>query len=134
MSIESRIGDSVIIDFTIVNDGYSTLSILENISVKRLFTVEVNQSEERGEHAHKGCAQWISAVRGQIKVTLKDSYSSKSHKLTNDGKFLYVPPGIWASQSYATKAMALVLCDQTFDEDDYIRNWEEFLIYKKWKT
>ena len=131
MSIESRIVDSDIVDFTIVNDGESTISILEKISVKRLFMVEVNQSEERGEHAHKGCAQWISVLRGQIRVTLKDSYSSTSHKLTNDGKFLYVPPGIWASQSYSTKAIALVLCDQTFNEADYIRDWEEYLNYKK---
>ena len=134
MSTESRIVDSDIIDFTIVNDGESTLSILEEISVKRLFTVEVNQSEERGEHAHKGCTQWISAMRGQIEVTLKDSYSSRSHRLTNNGKFLFVPPGIWTSQSYAAKSMALVLCDQPFSEDDYIRDWEEYLIYKKGNT
>jgi hypothetical protein len=43
-----------------------------------------------------------------------------------------IPPGIWAEQVYEEEnSILMVLCDREYDEGDYIRDFNEFLLFKK---
>jgi hypothetical protein len=45
---------------------------------------------------------------------------------------ILIPAGIWAEQHYLAKNSVLtVICNQAYDEFDYIREYSEFLIYRK---
>jgi hypothetical protein len=111
-------------------DGQTILEIFSDFHIRRFFTVSVSESEERGRHAHKKCSQWIVATKGSVSINLQDGISNLEVTLSENGKFLHIPPGIWSTQKYSAGAKTLVLCDLPFIEDDYIRKWEDFLAYK----
>ncbi|EMJ92094.1 WxcM-like domain protein [Leptospira alstonii serovar Sichuan str. 79601] len=45
---------------------------------------------------------------------------------------LLIPPGIWSTQQYLDLgSVLLVLCDRGYEDEDYIRNYDEFLEWVK---
>jgi hypothetical protein len=45
---------------------------------------------------------------------------------------LLIPTGIWRElQNFSSGAVCLVIASDVFDEADYIRNYDEFLSFKK---
>lgn len=125
------LNDVKTIEFLKISDDNALISVNEDISVFRIFTVEVEAAESRGMHAHKRCSQWISVLRGSMRLALHDGVREKFIDMTCNGEFIFVPPGIWAAQHYSENSKALVLCDLRFEEDDYIRQWDVFLEFKK---
>ena len=111
--------------FWIIND----LSSL-NHQIKRIFFVKSEKGESRGRHAHKECWQTLVSLQGKIEVHLEDGNSKKEEKLDSPGKSITIPPGIWASQVYDKEAYLMVLCSHEYDENDYIRDYQEFLDFK----
>ena len=99
--------------------------------ISRVFTVVANAGGLRGEHAHKQCKQAIFCTAGKILLKCDDGRTKTEDELIPDGKGILVPNGVWAEQHYLEdNTMILVLCDQTYDELDYIRDYTDFL---KWK-
>ena len=95
--------------------------------VVRAFLVEANVGETRGDHAHRRCQQLLLAVSGGVTVISTNGQTERVHQLTNSGTGLVVPAMIWATQKYIEpNSQLLVICDQIFDEEDYIRDFEEF--------
>jgi hypothetical protein len=48
--------------------------------------------------------------------------------LDRPGRGVLIPPMVWASQfNYTTDAALLVLASHPYDNDDYIRDYDEFL-------
>ena len=96
-------------------------------AVSRVFLVEAKSGEIRGAHAHRKCQQLLVAISGEITVRVNDGLLETTHRLTNSGTGLVIPAMIWATQQYAGEdAKLLVICDQLFDEADYIRDFTEF--------
>ena len=96
--------------------------------VVRAFLVEANVGETRGDHAHRRCQQLLVAVSGGVTVMSTNGQTERVHHLTNSGTGLVVPAMIWATQRYTQPdSQLLVICDQNFDEIDYIRDFEEFM-------
>ena len=96
--------------------------------VRRAFAVFAEAGQLRGAHAHKTCTQMLVALQGKVDVTMDDGYKTTSSLLSPLSHGLLIPPMTWASQKYLTDgATLLVICDQLFDEDDYIRDRENFL-------
>lgn len=124
------LSDVKFLEFINIVESNSVLAYNENLRIIRIFTVSVANPEIRGGHAHKKCGQWVSVIDGSIQIELKDGDSEVIFDLKNDGKFLFIPPGIWSVQNYAQNSKLLVLCDDFFEEDDYIRSWSGFLHYK----
>ena len=94
----------------------------------RAFLVEADAGETRGDHAHRRCQQLLVAVSGKVTVMSTNGQTERVHHLTNSGTGLVVPAMIWATQRYAEPhTQLLVICDQVFDEADYIRDLEEFM-------
>jgi len=101
--------------------------------IKRIFTV-VNASakSKRGEHAHKACNQLLICLSGEIELFCDDGKNKETFLLESDGDSIGVPSGVWAEQTYNTNnSVLLVICDKPFSESDYIRDYDEFIKWKK---
>lgn len=109
----------------------------ENIHVpfpinRVFYSYDIPDGESRGAHAHKECHQFIVAASGAFDVVLDDGVNKRTVTLNRPFRGLHVPPGIWASeQGFSSGSICLVLASHGYSEDDYIRNYEEFLEYVK---
>lgn len=102
------------------------------IPIERVFTVTANKGATRGSHAHKKCNQILSCVSGEVELLVDDGSNKKNIRLTTDSAAVHIPSGVWAEQIYKEEqTVLLVICDQLYDEDDYIRDYEEFTEWKK---
>ena len=101
--------------------------------VKRCFWVfDVPSKDVRGEHAHKECHQFLICVSGSVTVMLDDGSNRIEVKLDNPASGLHIPPGVWGVQyKYSENAVLVVLASHTYDPHDYIRNYDDFLAFKK---
>lgn len=101
--------------------------------INRVFySYDIPGGEDRGAHAHKHCHQFIIAASGAFEVVLDDGTNRRTVTLNRPFWGLHVPPGIWASeQSFSSGSICLVLASHGYEENDYIRNYEDYLAYLK---
>lgn len=101
--------------------------------VKRIFYLyDIPGGESRGAHSHKECHQFLVAASGSFEVLLDDGKIKKTILLNQPYKGLHIPPGIWASEiNFSSGVICLVLTSSKYDEKDYIREYDEFLTFKK---
>jgi len=100
--------------------------------VKRIFSVSAGKGEVRGKHAHKQCNQLFICVSGVIELICKDGEQTSTYMLDEKNDGIWVVNGVWAEQRYLTdRSVLLVICDQPYDESDYIRDYEVFLHWKR---
>ena len=99
--------------------------------INRVFySYDIPGGEDRGAHAHKECHQFIIAASGSFEVVLDDGINKRTVTLNRPFWGLHVPPGIWASeQGFSSGSICLVLASHGYSEDDYIRNYDDFLKY-----
>lgn len=100
--------------------------------VKRIFYLyDVPGGESRGAHAHKSCHQFLIAASGAFEVLLDDGLTKRVVQLNRPYIGLYIPPGIWASEiNFSSGSICLVLASHHYDENDYIRDYNEYLKYE----
>ncbi len=101
--------------------------------LRRVFTV-VNAlgGSKRGEHAHKKCNQLLCCVSGKIKLVCDNGSYRVEKILTPNSSGILVQNGIWAEQEYLIdNSVLIVFCDQPYKENDYIRDYNEYLKWKK---
>ncbi len=96
---------------------------------ERFFIVYEAPSEEvRGEHAHKACHQFLVCVKGGCTIVLDDGENRDELRLDSAKVGLHIPPMVWGIQyRFSADAVLLVLASDTYDADDYIRNYDDFL-------
>ena len=101
--------------------------------VKRIYYLyDVKNSSIRGEHAHKDLFQVIFGLNQGLKIKIDDGQNQKTFNLNNPNKGLLIVPGIWRSLTeFFSESICLVLASEFYSEDDYIRNYYEFLNFKK---
>ncbi len=102
--------------------------------MKRIFYLyDIPGGESRGAHAHKTCHQFIIAVSGCFEVLMDDGRTKRQVMLNRPYFGLHIPPNIWASQiNFSSGSICLVIASENFNEDDYIRDYNEFLEIKKY--
>lgn len=96
--------------------------------IQRCFWVHgVDQSQSRGNHAHRSESQVLVAMSGRIYASVEDS-AGKLHEytLSHPGEGLFLPPMHWVSTRFEQDAVLLGMCNEPFSEDDYIRDKAEF--------
>ena len=101
--------------------------------VKRIYYLyAIPENQERGAHAHKELFQLLLAASGSFKVELDDGKSTKKLFLNQPSQGLLIKPGIWRNLTdFSFGSVALVLASEYYTETDYIRNYDEFLKYRK---
>lgn len=97
--------------------------------IARVYWVyDVPGGESRGGHAHRSCREFIIAVSGSFTVTLDDGQTSQSYHLNHPWEGLFVETNTWRTlDDFSSGAVCLVLASEVYDEDDYIREYDEFL-------
>ena len=120
------------------SDRKGNLSVVENhatipFDVKRIYYLyDIPGGESRGAHAHKQLQQLIIAVSGSFTVILDDGNVKRSFTLNRPYQGLYVKPGIWRTlEDFSSGSVCLVLASEKYEVSDYIRDYDEFLRFKK---
>ncbi len=100
--------------------------------VKRIFYIyDIPSGADRGAHAHKECHQLLIAITGSFEVEVFDGREKANFFLNQPNIGLHIPPGIWASEiNFSGGGICLVLASHEYDENDYIRDLQKYLIYK----
>lgn len=101
--------------------------------IKRVFYLyDIPGGESRGAHAHRECHQFLVAASGAFEVVLDDGINKRTVLLNRPFYGLHIPPGVWAAeQGFSSGSVCLVLASEKYDEADYIRSYEEFILYRK---
>lgn len=114
------------------------ISVIENgetipFDVKRIYYLyDVPGGESRGGHAHKELQQLILAASGSFTVTLDDGRVKRTYMLNRPYQGLLVKPGIWRTlDDFSSGSVCLVLASEKYDAEDYIRDYNEFIEYRK---
>ena len=118
-------------------DNRGNLTFVESsrhipFEIKRSYWIyDVPGGETRGGHAFREQDEFIIALSGSFDVMIDAGNGRKKRFSLNRSYFgLYIPKGTWRSlENFSTNSLALVLASTTFDETDYIRNYDEFRIY-----
>lgn len=115
-------------------DARGNLSVIEELKeipfkIERTYWIyDVPGGESRGGHAYKENEEFIVALSGSFDVILDNGKEKKVFHLNRSYYGLYVPKGIWREMdNFSTNSLALILASTKYDENDYIRNYEEFL-------
>ena len=118
-------------------DPRGNLSIAEGMkdipfNISRVYwTYDVPSGACRGGHAHKHCREVIIAVSGSFTVTLDNGRDKQSFLLNHPYQGLLVETDTWRTlDDFSSGSICLVLAEDSFEEDDYIREYTEFLNYK----
>ena len=123
-----------VIDFKIMGDDRGSLIALEEnhnvpFDVKRVYYIfGTKEGVRRGYHAHKNLKQLAICVSGSCKFLL-DAGETKEHvSLTEPTQGLYIKGLLWREMyDFSPDCVLMVLADAYYDEDDYIRDYDEFL-------
>jgi len=133
----TKSNDCKLITIDQIGDRRGHVSVVENnkevpFEIMRVFYLyDIPGGESRGAHAHKECHQLLVAVSGGYQVEVNDGDNVRVFTLNRPNLALHIPPGIWASEiNFTSGSICLVLASHEYDEEDYIRDYEDFIDYK----
>ena len=136
--IKTNIDDCKIIELPINHREKGNITVIENqknipFDTRRIYYLyDVPAGESRGGHAHKELKQLIVAAQGSFDVILSDGMKKRTVSLNRPFSGLLIVPGIWRElDNFSAGSVCLVLASAEFDEEDYIREYEDFI---KWKN
>lgn len=133
----NTIEDIQIIEIPKIHDVRGNLSVVEGntipFEIKRIYYLyDVPSGAERGGHAHIGQQAVLIALSGSFDVVLKDCEGEKIVTLNRPYQGLLIPNGIWRElQNFSSGSVCLVIASDVFDEEDYIREYEDFELFKR---
>ena len=131
------VNDCRIVDIRKYTDSRGYLSVIESdldvpFEIKRVYYLYMVPEAARGAHAHKQLQQLLVATSGSVEVIMDDGTTKKSFMLDRPWKGLYVPAGLWRDlENFSGGAVLMCLASEKYDASDYIRDYNEFLEYKK---
>ena len=138
MSKTSSIFDCSIITLDKNHRVKGNLTVINNFSelpfdVKRVyFLYDVPGGEARGGHAHKELQQLIVAASGSFDLIVDDGKVKRTFHLNRPYQGILMPSGLWRElNNFSSGSICLVLASLEYSEDDYIRQYSDFLNYKK---
>lgn len=118
-----------------IEDHRGNLSVIENdtipFDIKRVYYLyDVPSGAERGGHAHKEQQEVLIALSGSFDVILNDGKTEKTVTLNKPNQGLLIGSGIWRElKNFSSGAVCLVIASDVFNEDDYIREFDEFIAF-----
>lgn len=120
--------------FDIIGDKRGSLVSLEELKnipfpIKRVYYIFGTQPNVvRGKHAHTKLNQVLIAVSGTCKVRNFDGKNEQVFVLDTPTKGLYIGQLVWREMyDFSTDCVLMVLADEYYAEDEYIRDYETFL-------
>lgn len=127
-----------IIDLPKITDPRGNLTVAESMKnvpfdIKRVYWVyDVPGGECRGGHAHKKLKQMVIALSGSFHVTLDNGKERETVLLNHPYQGLVIETGTWRTlDDFSSGAVCMVLASELYEEEDYIRDYDEFIKYKE---
>lgn len=119
----------------IIGDERGSLVVVEELDaipfeLKRIFYMYGNGPEiRRGFHAHRESKQMLVCVSGSCKVLTEGTDGLKTVLLDSPDKGLYLEGLVWHEMfDYSDDGVLLVMADRPYDESDYVRKYQDFLV------
>jgi hypothetical protein len=116
-----------------VLDLRGNLSFIEEenhipFKIARVYWIyDVPGGEFRGSHAFIKTEEFIVALSGSFDVLLHDGIEEKKSTLNRSYYGIYIPKLCWRKlENFSTNSLALILASTSYDENDYIRDFEQF--------
>lgn len=126
-----------IINLPKIEDPRGNLSIIEEENhipfkiVRTYWIYDVPGGQIRGGHAFKEQQELIVALSGSFDVVVDDGKVQQTFSLNRSYYGLYIPAGLWRQmQNFSTNSLAMVISSTPFGEEDYLRDYNDFLKYK----
>jgi dTDP-4-dehydrorhamnose 3,5-epimerase-like enzyme len=125
-----------LLELPTINEESGSLILIDkaknfSFSSQQVYAIKAIAGAKRGRHAHKTANQILSCLHGQCDILCDDGSQTKTITLSQPDQALYIPTGIWAEQNYHIEgSILMVLCDTTYNEHEYIRNYSAFLNYR----
>lgn len=126
-----------IIQLPKILDKRGNLSFFESsnqipFEIKRTYWIyDVPGGEMRGSHAFRHQQEFIVALSGSFDVILNDGFTEQKFSLNRSYYGLFIPKMYWRKlENFSTNSLALIVSDKAYDENDYIRDFEEFKILR----
>lgn len=134
-----KLNDIRLIDLPKISDpeGRGNLSIIEKniipFTIKRVYYLyDVPSDATRGGHAHKELLQCLVALSGSFDIVVHDGEREQIIHLNKPNKALLIPKGIWRSiENFSSGSVCLAVVSEEYLEEDYIRDFDEFLRFKQ---
>lgn len=122
-----------IIQLPKITDPRGNLTFIEGgnhipFDIKRVYWIyDVPGGETRGGHAFKEQKELIISLSGSFDVIVDNGKTIEKFSLNRSYYGLYVPSGCWRHmENFSTNALAMVLASTNYNENDYIRNYDEY--------
>lgn len=116
-----------------IEDVRGNISVIENnilpYSIKRVYYLyDVPSSARRGGHAHKEQLEFLIPISGSFDVVLKDGKETRLVTLNKPDKGLLIKTNVWRElENFSSGAVCLVIASGEYDEEDYIRDFNDYL-------
>lgn len=97
--------------------------------IKRVYYMyNIGEGVHRGFHAHRNLEQILICIHGSCKVLMDNGVENKIISLEKPYEGLYIANNVWREMyDFSPDAVLMVLASDYFNEEDYIRNYDEFL-------
>ncbi len=124
------------IEARIIGDERGALVSLEQLSelipfdIKRVYYIFGTQENvRRGFHAHRNLQQVAFCVSGSCRILLDDGMEKQEVLLDHPANGLFIEQMIWHEMyDFSSDCVLLVIASELYDESDYIRNYDHFLM------
>ena len=135
------IHDCKIVQLPKIQDQRGNLTFIESdrhapFDIKRVYYLyDVPGGSSRAAHGHKKLQQLMIAMSGSFDVTLDDGHEKKTFHLNRSYFGLYIPAMMWRDlDNFSSGAVCMVLASEYYDEEDYFREYAEFIKSTKGKS
>lgn len=129
-----------IIDLHKEIDRRGNLTVVEQMkdipfNISRVYWVyDVPGGKNRGGHAHKHCRELLVAASGSFSVTLDNGLEKRTFLLNHPYQGLLINTNVWRTlDDFSSGALCLVIAEDPFSEEDYIRDYDDFMAFIKAK-
>lgn len=124
-----------IIELPKIYDKRGNLSFFEHpnqlpFEIQRTYWIyDVPGGEVRGSHAFKEQQEFIIALSGSFDIVIHNGKEEQRFSLNRSYYGVYIPRMFWRRlENFSTNSLALIVSDREYNENDYIRDFEEFKI------
>ncbi|PMG99002.1 sugar 3,4-ketoisomerase [Vibrio lentus] len=97
--------------------------------IRRVYYLFNTKNEvRRGFHAHKELKQLAIVLKGSCRFLLDNGKEKIDIFLDNPRQGLFIESFLWREMfDFSDDCVLLVLANEVYDEDDYIRDYDEFI-------
>ena len=123
-----------LLELKTIRDTRGNLTFIQNDSIdhfefKRIYYLhDIPYKSERGGHAHKNLKQLIIPLSGSFEIYLNNGFKEENYFMSDPTKGLLIKNLVWRDmRNFSSGSVCLVLASELYNENDYIRDFDEFI-------